>query len=747
LALKGYKETLAKAKEHNGLKIFEAIGRFSVRFRWLIIILWIAAIPILTSTLPKLNDVSKNDNSQFLPKDSQTQKAADLESAFQSKDTTSRTDLVVLRQDGKLSKKDLAAVNAIVENIKKVDGVLEIRQLGVSKDGQAAEYSIGLGEKAAGTEAPDVASDIRGQMKTDIEGLQLHLAGEFAQAVDQQNSNSSTSSKTELFNIIFIIVLLLIVFRALLAPIVTLLPAIFALMVAQPIIAESTKIGVQVSFLTEILLIVLLIGAGTDYGLFLVFRTREELRNGLRPKEAVIKAVSRVGESITFSAATVAGALMCLALASFGIYRGLGPALAIGLAVMLLAALTLLPAILSLLGRAVFWPSKTEHKVRIGLWGRVADRVIKKPVVMLVAGTALLVALSFGVVGYKTGGFSNGEPVAGSDSAAGAKILQEHFPAANQNPQLVIMRFSDSAWNTLDRVYAAQKSLESSPAFKAISGPFNINGNNLSPQQLGNLYQTDPDNDLIKAEGQFISADGKTVQFNSIANTNALSGSRTSAQKTPEVLAAADQAAKAAGAEASQVYGQDAATYDISRIANNDLKRIIPVVLLVIAILLAILLRSLVAPWYLIASVLLSYLAALGFAMIVFVHIGGADGLNFILPFLMFVFAMALGEDYNILVMSRIREETHHAPTLKQAVAKAIGVTGTTVTSAGIILAGTFTVFALVSGDEQFHQIGFSIAFGILLDTFFVRTLLVPSIVVLLGKWNWWPSQLSKANQ
>jgi hypothetical protein len=117
-------------------------------------------------------------------------------------------------------------------------------------------------------------------------------------------------------------------------------------------------------------------------------------------------------------------------------------------------------------------------------------------------------------VGYKTGGFSNGEPVAGSDSAAGAKILQEHFPAANQNPQLVIMRFSDSAWNNLDKVYAAQKSLESSPAFKAISGPFNINGNNLSPQQLGRLYYTDPGNDLIKAEGQFISADGKTVQFN-----------------------------------------------------------------------------------------------------------------------------------------------------------------------------------------------------------------------------------------
>jgi putative drug exporter of the RND superfamily len=166
------------------------------------------------------------------------------------------------------------------------------------------------------------------------------------------------------------------------------------------------------------------------------------------------------------------------------------------------------------------------------------------------------------------------------------------------------------------------------------------------------------------------------------------------------------------------------------------------VVLLIIAVLLAIMLRSLVAPWYLIITVGLSYLASLGFAMIVFVHIGGQDGLNFVLPFLMFVFGMALGEDYNILVMSRIREEARHSKTLPAAVTKAIGITGTTVTSAGLILAGTFTILGLVGGNEQVQQIGFGIAFAILLDTFFVRTLLVPSVVALLGAWNWWPSHL-----
>lgn len=729
------------------MKAFEAIGRFSVRFRWLVLLAWIVAVPLLTSNLPKMTDVEKNDNSQFLPKNSQTQKASDLESAFQSKDTVGRTELVAHRSSGQLTDTDLSTIDTMAANIKKVDGVTEIRPLGLSADGQAVDYSIGLGSRAAGMDAIGMVDDIRAQMKTNIPGLQVHLAGDFATQADVQKKNQNTSSKTELYNVIFIIALLLVVFRAILAPIVTLVPAGFALAAAQPIIAESTKIGVQVSFLTEILLIVVLLGAGADYGLFLVFRVREELRNGLDKKAAVVKAVSRVGESITFSAATVAGALMCLLLASFGLYRGLGPSLSIGLAVMLLAALTLLPALLAILGQAVFWPSKTDHKVRIGLWGRVADRVINSPIKMLAIGSALLIALTLGALGFKTEGFVAAPSPAGSDSAAGNQIVKDHYPAANQNPQIVIMRFRGSAWQNLDNIYIAQQKLTKASIFKAVSGPFNINGQNLTPQQLGALHQSNPSDALIQAEGQFISSDGKTVQFYTITNTTAPSGSWTAGQATPQIIAATNSAAKAAGAVQSQVWGQDAAMYEISQISNNDLKKIIPVVLLVIAIVLAILLRSLVAPWYLIATVLLSYLAALGFAMIAFVHIGNADGLSFILPFLMFIFAMALGEDYNILVMSRIREEAHKERSLKQAVTKAIGITGTTVTSAGIILAGTFTVFAFVGGDEQFKQIGLAVAFGILLDTFFVRTLLVPSIVVLLGRWNWWPSKLSMGDE
>jgi len=199
------------------------------------------------------------------------------------------------------------------------------------------------------------------------------------------------------------------------------------------------------------------------------------------------------------------------------------------------------------------------------------------------------------------------------------------------------------------------------------------------------------------------------------------------------------------GATASGVNGNAPVAADVGSISDHDLMKIIPIVMIVLALLLAIVLRSLVAPLYLVISVGLSYLASLGMAVLVFVLIGGQDGINFVLPFFMFIFIMALGQDYNILVMTRIREEAHHAP-IRVAVRRAVEATGTTVTSAGLILAGTFGVLT-ATGNTQVQEIGLGLAAGILLDTFFVRTLLVPSVVVLLGRWNWWPSHLSTRTQ
>ncbi|HVV66713.1 MAG TPA: MMPL family transporter [Candidatus Saccharimonadales bacterium] len=723
--------------------VFAAIARFSVRFRWFIIIFWIVAVPVLTANFPSINNVSKNENSQFLPKNSPTARATQLESQFQSKNTAGTATIVAVRNGSPLTAADNAAISQVAKSVKGVKDVTSVQDQGVSADGEARELLVGVNGAGFGDQATQIVSDIRSQMQKNIpSGLNLYLTGDLAAGVDANNANQKGRNDTELLTTVFILVLLLLVFRSVLAPIVTLIPAGLALAVSQPVVAESTKIGVQVSFVTQILLIVLVLGAGTDYGLFLVFRVREELRKGHDPKEAVVRALTRVGESITFSAATVIAALLSLLLASFGIYKGLGPALAIALVIMLLIALTFLPALLAIMGRAVFWPSKTrKHEPKVGLWGRLADRVIKHPVYMLLLGVAIFGGLSLGIIGYKTTGFGDQSAPGGSQSAAGQQAIAAHFPAANNNPDLLILRFSTPVWNNLSAVQKAQTELAASSEFKAVSGPFNANGFKLTPALLQQLHASNPSSPAAQAVSQFISPDGKTVQFYALFAAGP-SGSEAATNATPAVRAELQKVAASVGATENSVYGIDSVGYDVNHTANDDLKHIVPIVLIIIAILLAILLRSLVAPWYLIATVGLSYLAGLGFAMIIFVHLGHQDGLNFILPFLMFIFSMALGEDYNILVMSRIREEAHHNPSMFKSVTKAIGVTGTTVTSAGLILAGTFGVLGLVGGNQQVEQIGYSIAFGVLLDTFFVRTLLVPSIVTILGKWNWWPSEL-----
>lgn len=735
---------MKKTKQNNhGFRLFESIGKFAVRFRWLILILWIAAIPVVTSSFPNINDVSKNNNSDFLPKNSPTDTAVKLENKFQSKDTAANAIIIAARKSGPLTDADKTAIQDVETNIKQLKNITEVKDQGISADGQARQIQVGVNGEAFGEKATDIVKDIRAQMKRTAKpaGLEMHLTGDLAAGVDASNNQQQGRSSTEGYTVIFILALLLLVFRAVLAPIVTLIPAGIALAIAQPVIAESTKAGVQVGFITQILLIVLILGAGTDYGLFLVFRVREELRRGLAPKEAVVKALGRVGESITFSAATVIAALLSLMLATFGIYKGLGPALAIGLVITLLAALTFLPALLAILGRAVFWPSKTtKSQLKIGLWGRLADNVIKKPVVMLALGVIIFGSLSLGLIGYKASGFGDQSAPAGSDSAAGQTVMKRHFPDSQSSPQLIIFQFKEPVWDRLQVLAIARADLLATDKFSAVSGPFSANGFNLTPAELEKLHSSSPNSPILQAVQQFISKDGTTAQFFAVLKAGP-SGSAEASAAIPGVRAALDKVAQDIGASKNSIYSADSVAYDVNHVANRDLKKIIPIVLIIIAVLLAVLLRSLVAPWYLILTVGLSYLASLGFAMIIFVHLQHQDGLFFILPFLMFIFCMALGEDYNILVMTRIREEAHNEPSMKAAVTKAIGITGTTVTSAGLILAGTFGVLGLVGGDPTVEQIGYGIAFGILLDTFFVRTLLVPSIVALLGRWNWWPSK------
>ncbi|MBI3748390.1 MAG: MMPL family transporter [Chloroflexi bacterium] len=746
-------------------RFFTGLGRFSVRFRFAIVVAWIVVTVLAVRLLPSLSDVAKDTTSGFLPANSPSMQAAAMAAPFQDVSLAPAT--LVVARDGGLTAADNAAVDALEARIRSVEQVKAVVDLGVSADGQARQALVEASVVAfsAGPEASGVVDAIRATFGAAglPAGLQAHLTGQLATAVDTVKASGSSQDQTQQLSLLFIVLLLLLAFRAVLAPIVTLVPAAFVLVLSGPVIAEATKIGVQVSSITQLLLIVLVLGAGTDYGVFLVFRVREELRRGLTPHEAVIRSVSRVGESITFSALTVIAALVSLVLAEFAFYQSLGPALAIGIALMLVAGLTLLPALLAILGRAVFWPTGASVRTHehTGLWDGVA--ATRRPGTTLVAGVALFVVLGATLLTTGVAGFGDvSSSPAGTDSAAGTVQLAEHFPSSTTSRSAVLLQFPVSVWDDPSVLARAQEGLAGLREFSGLVGPLNPNGFPLTADQLTSLHATlGPARDLpaepattavpapvynaYRSTGQLISPDGRTVQY-SVAYANGDASSPAVLDAVPAMRADVDRVARAAGASANGVFGQVAFAADVSHISGTDLVRIIPIVAVLIALLLAIVLRSAVAPLYLVASIVLSYGAALGLVGIVFVHLGGQDGISFILPFLMFVFLMALGSDYNILIMSRIREEAHGLP-LRDAVARAIGRTGSTITTAGVILGGTFAVLAVAGGSGgggQIQQIGYGVAAGVLMDTFLLRSLLVPSLVVLLGRWNWWPAHLAR---
>ncbi len=560
---------------------------------------------------------------------------------------------------------------------------------------------------------------------------------------------------TELLSIAFIVVLLLIVFRSALAPLVALAPGAIGLVVAQGLIAQTARWGAPTSDLTGDLLIVVLLGVGTDYGLFLIFRVREELERGAEMESAILEAVARVGEALTLSAVTVMAAFSALLFATFGLYRGLGPALVIGIAVVLVADLTLLPAVLAIVREKTFWPSQLHRGgVSPGGWGRASVRVIRRPVLALTAGVAVLGALALFTLDYAPGGFLESNPPPHSDAAQGMAALSAHF-GLSTNPTEVIFSFPAPVWIVPDVLSRAQQALQRAPEFRSVVGPLDPNGTTLSSAELNELHHrlgpaarlsvvpparagvSVAQYDAYRAAQSFISPDGFTVSYDTTLRSGG-PDSDAAMSEIPAVRATVAHIGSQLGAVADGVAGDASGNYDEADISTQDLEALVPLVLAVMLIILVVRLRSLVAPLYMIVSVALSYLAALGMTILVFSVIGGSRGVEFVLPFLLFVFLLALGEDYNILVMTRIREETRRAP-LHQAVATAMARTGTTVTSAGLILAGTFVVLTVTTTGET-RQIGVGLAAGILLDTFLVRTLLLPALVVILGRRSWWPS-------
>src|SRR5215472_1833827 len=503
--------------------IFAAIGRFSVRFRWLMALVWMAGAVAAGALLPSLSSVTQNDNTKFLPPSAPTEHAIALAAPFGNTGLVPTT-VIAARSGAHLASADVSAIATLRHNILQVAGVHKVTGLTVSADGQAAQFDA-LSAPPGGNQSAvtDLVNALRARIRaTDLSaGLKVHLTGELPIAADQQKANGTQGSTLQFATLAMIIVLLVLIFRSFTLAVTTLVPPSLSFLIAGPLIAVAAQHGLKVSPIAFFLLIVLVLGAGTDYGLFLVFRVREQLRvaghkggpadlsAGLfralggdlrRPRpaerEGIVAAVTKVGESITFSAATVIAAVLTLTLATFSFYADLGGPFGMAIGVTLLAALTLLPALLSirlsllgvkrtlfqkLFGRPKLIPWNIQGTGKPGAWSNIASRIVRYPVPTLLVGLVFFGALAFGATGYKGGGFGgNTAAPAGSDSGAGSALLTKHFPQASLNPTVVLFRLAAPVWSDPAPIVTATSELATSPRFTHATGPLNPVGFPLS---------------------------------------------------------------------------------------------------------------------------------------------------------------------------------------------------------------------------------------------------------------------------
>ena len=459
------------------------------------------------------------------------------------------------------------------------------------------------------------------------------------------------------------------------------------------------------------ILIVVLFGIGTDYILFLMFRYRERLRSGEDSKQAMASAVARVGEVISSAAGVVIVAFLALLLSTLSVLRSLGPTLAIAVAVTLIAGLTLVPAVVSLLGPRVFWPSKAWRRepkaARFAAIGRALGR---RPAVFAVASGLFLVILAIGAFSYEpTFDLSSAGIPSNAESETALKTLERGLPPGATDPTVVLLHSTSGQPLAASDITAYEAKLKTLPGVGSVAPPT-------------------------------VSSDQATAAYTVTMSYNPQSTAAVSVLKTK--LRPGAHAAAPAGTYAL-VGGTTAVFADIQRAVNHDYAVVFPVAALIILVILALLLRSLVAPWYLMVSVGLGFAATLGASVLVFQGLAGQPGLVFLLPVYMYLFVVALGTDYNILMIARLREQAKEGMEPRQAVAVALQHAGPTIGAAGLILAGTFASLTL-AGNTILSQLGFAVSCGIVLAAFVMAMFFSPSLTTLIGHRAWWPGHADR---
>jgi RND superfamily putative drug exporter len=697
------------------------LGTFIVRHRWWVILSWVILAVVITVFSPKLSDVTSSDQSSFLPDSYETSQAAKIaDKAFPN----SKNDvelLVVKRTDGaKLTKNDLdttanAAKTLTGKHLSKVAVVLASPQ-SVSQDGTTQLMQVVMKTQASGDEAElKVVEGIRKQVTPVFadSGLQARLTGQMALNADSTSSFDTAEKVITFATFLLVILLPGIIFRSPVAAFAPVLAVSLVYSLAQSLIALAAKVfEFKISNQLSILYTVVLFGIGTDYILFLLFRYRERLRQGKRGLDVVAFALSRAGEAILSAALVVAAAFAALGISQFGIFKNLAPGLVICVLTMLLAVLTLIPAVVAVIGPKIFWPSKgwqNQPKARVSKWA--GKMVGKRPLLVATLSFALLLALATGYFQLKTDYNTLSQLPQNTESTQAYQDVSKKFSASAISPTVVYVTSSKPM--SQDTLQALQDSITQQTNSQAAGAPQ-------------------------------ASKDGKTAELSVYLQGNPYAASTLDYIKDT-FRPLVHNLGKSQGLT-TYVGGESAAFVDVRSVVNRDLAVILPVAAIIIFVILVLLLRSVFAPLYLLVAVALGYTATLGGTVYLFQHIMGKPGLIFFIPIMVYLFVVAIGTDYNILTMARLREEVRAGNKPRAAADLTIEHSSGTVASAGIILAGTFGSLAL-AGLSLLAQLGFAVAFGILLSAFVIAPLLVPSVAALLGYKVWWPGHRPAADK
>jgi len=670
--------------------------------KWVVVGFWVAVLVITFPLAGKLTGAEKNEAKSWLPANAESTRVLDAQARFQSPNVYPA--VVVYQRSPALTAADRAKAAADARAFARMPGVGPGQVAGPlpAADGRAIEtiLQVNVGKQGwAGT--AKAADSIRAITRVHANGLASYVTGPLGGAADSNKMFQGIDSTLLYSTVVVVILVLLITYRS---PVLWLLPvtaSAVALITAEAVIyLLAAHAGLTVNAQSVGILDVLVFGASTDYALLIVARYREELRRHDRRHPAMAEALRRAGPAIIASGSTVIVALLTLSFAELNATKGLGPVLAIGVAVGMAAMLTLLPALLVTFPRGVFWPYRpgfgSPEPTYRGMWARVGWLIAPRPRRVWVTGALALGVLALGLTGLQAGGLTNAQAFRGHpESVAGEAVLARHFPAGAGQPVIVI--------GNRGAATALRSALAAAPGIVSVTPPAIQAGR----AYLEGTLQAPPD-----SQAAYTTVDRVRAAVHATPGAHALVG------------------------------GSAAINLDVARASAHDRDLIIPLILAVVFVILALLLRALVAPLVLMATVVLSFGAALGVSAVFFNHVFGFGGADTAFPLYAFVFLVALGIDYNIFLMTRVREETQRRDARHGALT-ALAATGGVITSAGCVLAATFAVLATLPS-TTLTEMAFTIAFGILLDTLIVRSVLVTALNLDLGHRMWWPAKLAR---